>query len=489
MSRLRAIRVFIPCAAVLLFVAMLPQCGSLGFGARDFEKVSENGFDAADNEVDHNDYAWAMRYFQADGAEDGYVYVGTGNNIANLIYYYFTTLASGGEILDAPVTPPEIRRYRPDQGPTTWERVLDYRDVQNEGEYQTTGFRFMGTYEAVVDTKGDLVRANYLYAATQGLESELWRSRTGDAGDWEVVFTTGEYGPSIRYFCTHKGKMYLAMAYDTFEQDPHPGELWVSDDGLNFTPVMQDGFGNANNRGVEFVVSFNGWLYAGTKNDVEGYEIWKLDGPEGGTDFVKVVDKGATDPVNEIAGTPVIFKDHLYVGSIIFFGFNPQQMQGFKGCDIIRLDTDDNWDVVVGPHSTSGYDSGFNYFTNAYCWWMEEHDGWLYAGTWDQGTVLSWILDNIPELIEFVQSAGGDEKAVLQELERLDLLYTGTHAGADIFRTQDGDHWIPVTTTGFDTPGNYGWRTMESTPDGYLYLGSANPVDGLEVWRAKTPED
>ncbi len=474
------------CMAVFC-VAMVPQCSNGGFIAKDFKKVSENGFDPVDNATDHNDYAWGMRYFQEDGADTGYVYVGTGNNIANLIGYYFTTLANGGEILDAPVLPPEIRRYRPDLGPKSWETVLDYRSIENEGEFQTTGFRFMGTYEAAVDdTKNNVVRANYLYAATQGLESVLWRSRTGEAGTWEAVFSTGEFGPSIRYFCTHKGKMYLAMAFDTFEADPPPGELWVSEDGLNFVPVMQDGFGNPNNRGVEFVISYNDWLYAGTKNDVEGYEVWKLDGPAKLVAPTKVVEHGGPDSRNEIAGTPAVFNGKLYVGSIIFFGFNPQQLQGFKGCDIIRIDENDEWETVVGPNSTSGYDSGFNFFTNAYCWWMEEHDGWLYAGTWDQGTLLSWLLDNIPALRDFIETGSADVS--LEESLRLDLLYFGTRAGADIFRTNDGDHWYPVTIDGMGNSGNYGWRTMESTPDGYLYLGSANPLDGLEVWRAKTPE-
>jgi hypothetical protein len=33
---------------------------------------------------------------------------------------------------------------------------------------------------------------------------------------------------------------------------------------------------------------------------------------------------------------------------------------------------------------------------------------------------------------------------------------------------------------------NYGVRTMVSVDD-YLYLGLANPFDGLEVWRGRSP--
>ncbi|MCC6795430.1 MAG: hypothetical protein IT366_09950 [Candidatus Hydrogenedentes bacterium] len=479
---------FLSIVALLSCGMLLPQCDPGGFKASDFVKVSQNGFDPVDHEEDVNSYAWAMRYFKADGAQDGHVYVGTGNNIAGLIGFYFTGLIEGGEIdLDeAPARPPEIRRHRPDLGDDVWETVFDYRDVETDGEYKTSGFRFMGTYRAVdADNKGQ--RSKYLYTATQGLESVLWRSKTGDPGDWQQVFSTGENGASIRYFAEHNGKMYLAYAYDTYEANPPPGEIWVSDDGLNFEPLMQDGFGNPHNRGIEFLISYNNWLYAGTKNDKDGYEIWKLEGPDKGAGAIKLIDGGATDPRNEIAGTPCLFKGQLYIGSIIFFGFNPTQANGFKGCDIIRIDENDDWETVVGPNSISGYDSGFNFFMNAYCWWMEEHDGWLYAGTWDQGTILSWFLDDLPTLIAFIQTGEIPEDVDDLPLE-YEQWYKLTQAGADIFKTQDGVNWFPVTIDGMGNRTNYGWRTMESTPDGYLYLGSANPSDGLEIWRGKTEE-
>ena len=59
------------------------------------------------------------------------------------------------------------------------------------------------------------------------------------------------------------------------------------------------------------------------------------------------------------------------------------------------------------------------------------------------------------------------------------------NAGADLYKTQDGVHWHPVTLTGFGDVGNYGLRTMKSVED-YLYVGTANPFDGLEVWRGRS---
>lgn len=47
---------------------------------------------------------------------------------------------------ELPVQPPQIRRYRPDLGPQTWEVVLDYADHE-QAPYLNEGFRSMGIYK------------------------------------------------------------------------------------------------------------------------------------------------------------------------------------------------------------------------------------------------------------------------------------------------------------------------------------------------------
>jgi nucleoside-diphosphate-sugar epimerase len=77
--------------------------------------------------------------------------------------------------------------------------------------------------------------------------------------------------------------------------------------------------------------------------------------------------------------------------------------------------------------------------------------------------------------------------------------------GFEMWRSIDGEHWIPVTTTGFGNPYNYGGRTLVSTREGLL-VGTANPFapetptrmaggwqyapnpgGGAEVWRGSAP--
>ncbi len=466
---------------------LLPQCNPGGLEATDFVLVSKSGFDPDDSAEDHNEYAWSMRYFQPDGTVYGHVYVGTGNNVSGILAYYAEANISGGDTDNPPALPPEIRRHRPDLGEDEWEKVFDYRDVDDD--LQTYGFRSMVIYNA--EDAGDKgARANYLYAGSQGIRgSTLWRSKTGDPDSWESVFTSGPNGASMRALTVHNGNIYVGFAFDALAlEDPPSAEIYVSEDGINFEPLVQDGFGNPNNRGVEFLISYNDWLWAGTKNDVDGYEVWKFEGPGDGSEPSRIVEHGGPDARNEAAGTASIFKGKLYIGSLIFYGFNRVQNQGFKGFDVIRIDTDDSWETVVGPHSTSGYDSGFNYFTNAYCWQMREYDGWLYLGTWDQATLLAGLLDGLPQLIALLQEQQ-QEKAVLGEILSIEDWLRLTEAGGDLFKSQDGDNWFRVTSDGLGDRGNYGWRTMETTPDGELYLGSANPTTGLEVWRATPPAE
>lgn len=73
--------------------------------------------------------------------------------------------------------------------------------------------------------------------------------------------------------------------------------------------------------------------------------------------------------------------------------------------------------------------------------------------------------------------------------------------GFELWRSYDGENWLPVTRQGFGNPYNYGVRNIVSTPYG-VFIGTANPfgprvakqiedgkwiyVDnpngGLEVW-------
>jgi hypothetical protein len=108
---------------------------------------------------------------------------------------------------------------------------------------------------------------------------------------------------------------------------------------------------------------------------------------------------------------------------------------------------------------------------------MAVHDGWLYAGTYDQVSPVFNVLENLDKLITaffWPPSA-----------RRANLIEWIFNAGADMYKTRNGMDWYPVTINGFGDVGNYGIRTMVSVEDEF-YLGMTNPFDGLEIWRGIT---
>jgi len=460
----------IPMVLVLLVGGCLPAGMSDppappgGLESDEFTLVSHGGFDWLDDLLDKNDYAWGMESFRGDEQSTGYIYVATGNAMVSLMSQGMGAMVGGAALGEISARPPEMRRYRPDLGEKVWERVLDYRNIENDPHFETIGFRHMKVYRA--RSNG----VNYLYAATFGKNATLWRSRNGDPMNWELTWQSGEMG-SVRMMAEHNGLLYLALANDT-PVAGRIGKIWATD-GQQFWSVIEDGFGDPNNIGIMSLISYNGWLYAGTMNTAEGYQVWKLEGPEGSTGPNLVVDHGGPSSSNESAVTPCLFQDRLYWGAMIYM----LNMLDFRGADIIRINPDDTWETVVGTNSISGYGPGFGHWPNTYVWSMAVYNGWLYAGTYDMASSLthmvpSLTLSNLPG------------RLTSRPPNLLDFLL---QSGADLYKTHDGITWYPVTLNGLNNGENYGFRTLLATDDG-LYVGTANPFTGLQIWKGTAPE-
>lgn len=274
-----------------LACGFLSQCNVTssiqGFSANDFSTIMEYGLGAEDFAQDHNEYAWSMDYFVPDGASEGFLYVGTCNNLGQFTLARMMEALGSGSVDDLPFMQPEIVRYRPEQGSQAWETVLDFRDIPGTDEYRTLGFRYMTQYRAQSDG------VNYLYASTMGDYPAIWRSATGEPGSWTEAWRLEQFG-SIRYMEEHNGILYIAVAND----DPYLpaiGTIWATD-GATYWKAIDDGFGNADNREIECLISWNGWLYAGTSNYATGYEIWRFAGPDRPVaEAVRVVAYGGPD--------------------------------------------------------------------------------------------------------------------------------------------------------------------------------------------------
>ena len=145
--------------------------------------------------------------------------------------------------------------------------------------------------------------------------------------------------------------------------------------------------------------------------------------------------------------------------------------------EIIRINPDDTWDLVVGPprqvpgtgewkYPISNLDAGFGHTLNDHAWHMEDPYNFLYVGTYNIAT-----------------GARFDP--------RTDRSSSTTWA-PDMYRTPDDWYYSAVMTNGFANAGDpqggnfdYGIRTMTSTPYGAVCRHGERLLRNYDFPRAK----
>ena len=210
---------------------------------------------------------------------------------------------------------------------------------------------------------------------------------------------------------------------------------------------------------------FNGWLYLGSFDPTNGYAIYKTKAQGTGPyALTLVVPPGAGLPTRPSKSVVSMFvhNGRLYVGTATF-------------PEMIRINPDDTWDLVMGSPRTdpktgelkypsSNLDAGFGHTLNDHVWYQDDPYNFLYAGTYNA-------------------SVGSKNDPVFGPL-------LAHNMGGHLYRTPNDWYWSPVTTNGFANPSDpyggkfdYGFRTMATTPYG-MFLGTANDYFGTEIFRA-----
>jgi hypothetical protein len=250
-----------------------------------------------------------------------------------------------------------------------------------------------------------------------------------------------------------------------FESRDPAAQTWLE--------ASEPGFGDSGNLGIFSLFADDNRLYAGTFN-LAGFQIWASDClGEPPYKWEKLIDKGAgRGPLNQAVATIASFDGAIYIGSGIQGGGNDRVNKiGPAGAELIRLNSDGRWDLIVGDprvvagerrEPLSGLRAGFGNLFNGYVWTLASHDGWLYAGTFDWSIMLRWTtgVEAPPKVVQFFDHLNPE-------------FMIANAGGADLWRSQDGENWMPVTRQGFDNPYNAGIRNLVSTPHG-LFVGTAN---------------
>lgn len=447
--------------------------------------TSTNGFDFKNlNNARQNNYAWSM-------SELGeYIYVGTGRNIlVNII----KSIEPGTQLPDLINPDPidnlaEIWRYKKD-GKLPWKRV--YKAPVDSG---ITGFRYMIQFSP-------LDGSPCLYAATYGRRAQVLKSTNGV--NWFILPDKVLQGTSSRAMLVHKGKLYIAtideanpsvvpQLYRSEDPEFYPWESLVNPNTPGFNPKK-------NPRGaITNMEIFNNKLYIATSND-DGIQVWRTKRSEPRmNEWEKVVSNGFGDPANKYTLSMGKFNDYLYVSGTKQL---PLSWAIPRGCDIIRIDKEDHWQLVVGGNplipinplggqtekSISGLGSGFNNPFNVYAWQIQEYKGKLLISTFDDSSNMQVILTTLlANRAALEQRIGVVTTRILIEIYEsvVELLKAVDYPiGFDLYVSDDGVNFKAAALRGFGNPNNYGGRILFVDRNDQLYVGTANPFQGCEVWR------
>jgi len=338
-------------------------------GVPGWEQVNINGFGDADNwgvlalEV-FNEQLYAGTGTDSTGADlwhtsspwtavmtDGF---GTTNNTGiNDLIEFDGQLYAG--------TPNEVdggQVWRSSNG-STWNQVV------------STGFGDSTNSEVI----GFVVFSDRLYASTWSYTdthgTEIWRSNTGNSGDWAQVVSNG-FGDADNEAAIAKEVFSGNLYVGTFNLDSG-AEVWRSSTGNSgdWTQVNDDGFGEgADNGGVISFAVFNGALYASTTNCNTGGQVWRT---SNGAIWTKVVNAGFGDINNCSIGALTVFEGNLYATT-----YNHPWNDSQTGIEVWRTEDSTTWTQInpdgFGDNNTK---AGFA---------VAVFDNHLYFGTWNRAS-------------------------------------------------------------------------------------------------------
>ncbi|MEM1314177.1 MAG: hypothetical protein AAGI51_06470 [Pseudomonadota bacterium] len=379
----------------------------------------------------------------------------------------------------------EIWRMKP--GIDGWTRV--YRAPMVHGTDGThmsrdLGYRAMAVYQGDGDPEPALYVSSWSRSRGEGMQ--FLRSYDGEA--FEAVGPKGLAGldaTSTRSLVPFKGRIFTSPTGATAGRQNASGVAIVYEttdfEAGDWKACNANGFGDDTNDGVFEMIATDTHLYAGTLNVKRGYQVWRTTA-EGAPPYdwePMLLDGAGRGQLNQAAVSMSFFQGAVFVGSgIQKGGIDKQNKIGPAGPELIRINADGSHDVIMGETRTeagplSGMMPGWN---NIFCgsiWKQNVHDGWLYAGTQD------WLAFLLYKDFEKLDSPAA------RLLRRIDMeSFVETGGGYDLWRSRDGENWVPVTRCGFENPYNHGVRNILSTPHG-VFIGSCNQFGPKSAFRTE----
>lgn len=302
-----------------------------------------------------------------------------------------------------------------------------------------------------------------LYAGTINNDgAQMWQSTDGNtwqqlASAWSPTHT------AILALQNYGSRLYVGTGAPPGV--PVPGELWRTD-GVNWTQVISDGFGDVNNRGVVALDVFSDMLYAAVDNPTTGLEIWRSESGDPGT--WSQVNEDSFDEAGLVSRAQMcVCSDTLYVG-------------------VGRDGVAELWRTGDGLNWTPVFTDGLGNTDNEAIHGIAEFNGDLYVGLLNNSTGGElWRFDGTWAKV-FDGGLGNPDNIgpyVVTELnEQLHVVFDNGITGAEAWKTADGSAWERTNLNGWGDSSNSGVGGA-TVFDHQLYVGTFNWDGGAEIWR------
>lgn len=213
-----------------------------------------------------------------------HVYVGTFTDVIASAKLLFSDLKNENpEAINNFLTrlnPAQIYRFDQDDH---WELVIGDPEKQlfPEGWHDQSGKVFtqrLGNYGAGFFNPG----INQVLAGIDGnfsMNQYVWRMEAHEGKLFATTFDLRTFAKYAEIFAPEESKEDLRKKLDQLAKvnDNPPGfDLYVSEDGVNWEPLMRNGFGDPTNYGGRTLKSTASGLFVGTANPFWGAQVWKV---------------------------------------------------------------------------------------------------------------------------------------------------------------------------------------------------------------------
>lgn len=313
---------------------------------------------------------------------------------------------------------------------TTWSAVMTggFGRVDNGGIFAIDAF------------SNTLYAGTYSYTSTHG--AELWRSATGNPGDWQQVVPNG-FGTASNHAIWSLG-VYNGFLYAGTRNTQGGPEIWRSSDGLTWGKVANNGFGAASLTTIFALEPFNGYLYAGVHSNprinTTDPTLWRCQQCDG-TDWQPVTPSRFGSAANNIV-------EALLVHNRMLYAFTGNQSTGME---VWRTSDGASW-VQVGFAGLGDANNYYPLYDNA----TVLHNGNLYVGVWNG-------------------AGGGRVWQYLPERATVDIADPTLAATLIFTPTSGGKSTVQVPANTFDQPTELVYEpfTASTAPNGFAFAGRA----------------